>query len=236
MKTKEFRNLFSESGSFAALMLYTVCAPGLGIIVLTATSNNWLPALKEAQFWAIPVFLLATMILASLSLIPSHAASLISGILFGSVLGPMLAILGVVLASGAGFLVMRRCLGDRLVELIERRPKAMVVYRALLQREGLALISLITLLRLSPVMPFAMTNLIFASARVPFAEFLWGSAVGLAPRVILVALAGAGLSELDLSQGSDQTLAALGIGATLLSVVIIGRMAKRALAEAVLSS
>jgi hypothetical protein len=41
--------------------------------------------------------------------------------------------------------------------------------------------SLITLLHLSPVMLFAMTNLILASARVPFAEF-YGECAGISSK------------------------------------------------------
>ena len=228
------RTFISEAGPFAWLMAFTVLAPGVGVIMLSATSGTWHPALVEYQLWAIPIFLMSTTILASLSLIPSHAASLIAGLLFGPILGPICALLGVVLASAAGFGLMRQCMGDKLVEIIDRRPRAKVVYEALLKRQGVKLISLIGLLRLSPVMPFAVTNLLLASARAPFGAFLWGSGLGLAPRVIVVALAGAGLSELDLSQGGDRGLAILGVLATVLSVVVIGRMAKRALTDAML--
>ena len=53
-----------------------------------------------------------------------------------------------------------------------------------------------------------------------------GTLVGLAPRVILVAVAGAGLSELDFTQGKNQLGLLLGIIATLISVIVIGKIAR----------
>jgi uncharacterized membrane protein YdjX (TVP38/TMEM64 family) len=94
---------------------------------------------------------------------------------------------------------------------------------------GLA--GLVALLRLSPLLPFAATNLVLAAARVPVLPFLAGTALGIAPRVCVVALAGSGLSELDLSRSSDQRLAVLGAVATVLVLVVLTRLARRVLRQ-----
>ena len=134
------------------------------------------------------------------------------------------------LGAALGFVLLRRLVGERLVHALARRPRAATVHAALLSRRR-RLLGLVVLLRLSPVMPFAGSNLVFAAAGVEARTFLLGSVLGLAPRVALVALAGAGLSELDLSHTADARLAWLGGLATLASLVVLGRIGRRALAE-----
>ena len=62
-------------------------------------------------------------------------------------------------------------------------------------------------------------------------EFLLGSVVGLAPRVVAVAVAGAGLAQLDLSRGADLRLAVLGAVATVALLVVLWAVGRRALRE-----
>lgn len=91
---------------------------------------------------------------------------------------------------------------------------------------------LLALLRLSPVVPYGTTNVlaaVFALRRLPFVV---GTAVGMAPRVAVVAAWGAALERLDAgtSPVGGWTLAA-GAAATLGVVVLLGWIARRALAE-----
>ena len=88
---------------------------------------------------------------------------------------------------------------------------------------------LVALLRLSPLMPFAATNVLMAALGVRPAAFLCASSVGIAPRVIGVALVGAQLSELDWRAGGGAWSSALAVVATLIVVWWVGKAAGRAL-------
>jgi len=214
------------------LGLALVGLPALGALVLVSTFDGWYPALESlGPVTGVAALVPLAAVLAGLSLVPTHAVSLVAGMLAGAGAGVPLALLAVALAALFGHGLLRRLVGERLVAALASRPRAAAVHAALLSRRE-RLVGLIVLLRLSPVMPFAGTNLVFAAAGVTTGPFLLGSVVGLAPRVALVAVAGAGLSELDLSQAGDSRLAVVGAVATVLSLVLLGRVSRRALAEA----
>lgn len=227
------RDRLVELGALGPAALFVVAAPFAGALVLIATSDSWLDPLRGAA----PIsggllFIAAAVPLCALSLIPTHAASLTAGLVFGAIGGSLVALACVVLAAAGCHLLLEGSFGRRGERLLERRPRARAVHGALVRSgEGRAA-SLVALVRLSPVMPFAGTNLLCATAGVGARPFVLGSAVGLAPRVIIVAVAGAGLSELDLTTPTDGRWALIGALATLLALVLVGRIARQALRRA----
>jgi len=116
---------------------------------------------------------------------------------------------------------------DEGYRLLLAHPKADKIYQELLVKNGIKAVVFIALIRLSPVMPFAATNVILSAAKVKSNLFLLGSVIGLAPRIILVAVAGAGLSELDFSKGSNVGLAIVGIISTFALIIYIGKVFKK---------
>lgn len=222
-----------ELGPVGPLAAFMVAGPLLGALVLLSTSRDWLDRLAGmGAVGAIPCFLVATIVLAGLCLIPTHAASLVAGLLFGVGGGIVLALAGSAGAALLGYLVLSRLARGRIMRLLETRPRAAAVRRALVARRT-RVAGLIALIRLSPVMPFAATNLVMATAGVGLREFLAGSVLGMAPRVIVVVMGGAGLAELDLTRGTDARLAVIGGLATLIALIAIGRVSRAALRDAV---
>lgn len=207
--------------------------PALGAVVLAATSDSWYVPLSELSPPAVLVacFLGAGALLAGLSLVPTHAVSLVAGLLFGSMGGTLCALLAIAGAALFGYLVLRRVVGERALQLLDGSPRAAAVHHALLSRKT-RLLWLVVLIRLSPVVPFAATNLVLAAAGVRLREFFFGSVLGLAPRIVAVAVAGSGLAQLDLSRATDVRTAVIGGLATVVVLVLIGRIARAALREA----
>ncbi len=208
-------------------MLFAVTAPALGAILLISSSNIWLTRIQAMESWSIPVFLILTVFFVGLSLIPTHASSLISGMLFGLIEGPIYALFAVVAASYFAFQLMSFIIKDSAYDALLKRPSAAEIHAELLAKNGFKAILLIALIRLSPIMPFAGTNLLLAASKVKTSYFLNGSFLGLAPRVILVAMAGAGLAELDLSKSSNIWLALVGGISTLVLIFLIGKVVKK---------
>ncbi len=93
-----------------------------------------------------------------------------------------------------------------------------------------------TLLRVPPNGPFAMTNLLLAATRVRWGPYLIGSLLGLTPSVAAAVIVGASLSQLDLRHLDRGGPAYLSIGVSLAVVIALGWMANRALADFVGSS
>lgn len=184
---------------------------------------------REPLLFTTSVMIAAGAALCGLALLPTHAVSLAAGWLLGPWLGPLVAWGTVTLATALGFVVGRLTAGPHLVDALMRRPKAGRVHAELATASPRRTATLIALLRLSPAAPFAATNVGLAALGCDWRAFGVGSVLGLAPRVAIVALFGAGLTELDLSRPRDTTLLIIGTVTTVVFLVAVGRVARRAL-------
>ena len=210
-------------------MLYAILTPGLGIIVLASTPDLWYEPLKASVSYQELIFISAAAVLAGLSMIPTHAASLTAGLLFGSIAGSFHAISAIIIASVISYFLTAKLLGDKLMDFIELNPKASEIHKELFKLSGFRAVFIIILVRLSPVMPFAATNVLLAAAKVRWWQFLVGSILGLAPRIILVVIAGAALSTLDLNQKGHKSLFIITIASTVCIIYFINKLSKNAL-------
>lgn len=208
-------------------MLFTITVPAFGAMLLISSSSNWYPWLEGLNSWALPVYMILTIVFAGLSLTPTHASSLIAGMLFGLLEGPVYAIIAIVLASYLALILINHFVKENSYSELLKRPTAARLHEELLKKSGLKAVWFISLVRLSPVMPFAATNVLLAASNVKSSHFLLGSLIGLAPRIIIVAIAGAGLAELDFSKGSNIALAILGGAATFLLIFYVGLTFKK---------
>ncbi len=222
------RRVLRDLGPAAPLFALAVVGPVVGALVLAATSATWLTWF-DADVGSAVAFWLVGALLAAGCLLPTHATSLCAGYLFGEGLGSLLAWLVVLLAAAVGFAVWHRLVGSRAVQAIAGSERALRVHQALLGRGFWRTTWLIGLLRLSPVLPFAATNLLMAAFGVRPAAFLAATVVGITPRAVGVAFVGAQLSELDWRAGGDAWSTALAIGATIVAVLVVGRIARAAL-------
>jgi uncharacterized membrane protein YdjX (TVP38/TMEM64 family) len=222
------RSIMRGLGPAGPWLLVAAGGPLVGLLVLTATSPKWLPWFGEGLDSAL-VFWGLGAVMAGLCLVPTQVASLVAGYLFGALHGTVLGLLIVLVAAIIGFQLWSRVVGLRVLEAIGNEPKAVRVHRALLGRSAGRTIWLIALLRLSPVMPFAATNLLMASLGVRGPVFLAATVIGVAPRLVAVSLAGSELSELDWQATGSRWTTIMAIVATVLFLAVISRIAKNAL-------
>ena len=227
----KLKQLFIDLGSFGPLLAFAVAAPGAGALLLAASSKQWLPWIQEGH--AFFYYILFGSLLAGLSFIPTHGVSLIGGLLFGSITGSLTAIFTILLASILSFYITGILVSDKAVNVLRKKNQANQIYLELLKASFTRTTTIIALVRLSPIMPFAGTNVLLGAAKVNFAEFTLGSIVGLAPRIILVVIAGAGLDKLDFKQGKSHELLIIGMAATIVSLIVIGRLSQKALQKLV---
>lgn len=223
------RNTVRELGALGPLAAYTVLAPAAGAVVLVATARHWLPPLAELGPASAPLLFIGTVLLAGSGLIPTHASSLVAGMVLGATAGSLLALAATAGGGLLGHALVRRLVGRRAVERLAATPRAQAVHAELVDGRAARTAVLIALLRLSPAMPFAATNLLLGAAGVRTGAFLAGTLLGIAPRVVVVATAGASLSELDLGSAADARLFVLGVLATVAALVAIGLLARGAL-------
>lgn len=138
------------------------------------------------------VFLVAYVAIVAFSLPGAAVASVTGGFLFGLVAGTGLNVLAATVGAMAIFLAARWGLGAALSAKIESSEGR-------IRRLKLALndteIEVLLLLRLVPVVPFFVANLLPALVGVRVWNFFWTTALGIIPGAIVFTWIGVGLGE-----------------------------------------
>ncbi len=219
-----------ELGKLTPIALLTTFLPMLGgwtlLLFFALPLGNWL---KENWEIGAGLYYLGIIVFCGLSLLPTNVIGIIGGWAFGFELGILLLILAVTSAATLSFLIHTRVVGETLPHVFEKHPKAQVIYEALVKQNIRQTTLMIFLLRLSPAMPFALTNFLMASARVPLSGYIIGTFLGMLPRSSAVVLVGAGLSELNFDNSQEMWLILVGIVATIISIIFVSMIARRAL-------
>jgi uncharacterized membrane protein YdjX (TVP38/TMEM64 family) len=175
-----------------------------------------------------PLAFVAAYILATVALIPASLLTLAAGVTFGLVRGTLYTLLGAVLGATAAFLIARYAARGAVERRIAANPRFAAIDGAVGDR-GL---TIVTLLRLSPVVPFSLLNYALGLTRVRLADYLIAM-VGIIPGTLLYVYIGKVAGDLAARQTASAAHTAvliLGLAATLAATVLITRTARRALA------
>jgi uncharacterized membrane protein YdjX (TVP38/TMEM64 family) len=159
--------------------------------------------------WA-PFVVVAIFVIGGLVGFPLTALIVGTAVTFGAWLGFAYAAVGA-LASAAVTYAVGAWLGtNALRHLIG--PRLSRIRRGIAQRGILAVMSI----RLVPVAPFTVVNLVAGALRVPVVDYLVGTALGLAPGLVVISLLGDQVFQIL----SDPSLSEIGIFAGLLAAWI----------------
>jgi uncharacterized membrane protein YdjX (TVP38/TMEM64 family) len=139
-------------------------------------TRPWLPLL-------VPLLYAAGGLLA----IPLNAMTIATVLGFGPLLGGPLALIGGVANGVVGYAVGHRMGADRTQWLLGQRGEGL---RRHLRQRGLAAVIAV---RVIPVAPYTMVNVVAGAMRVRLDHYLLGTAIGLLPGVIALALLGEGV-------------------------------------------
>lgn len=120
--------------------------------------------------------------------------TVVGGFLFGWEGGASVAVLGATIGSMLIFLAARTALGEPLLRLAG--PRANQLAKSF--REDA--FSYLLFLRLVPVFPFFLVNLVPAFAGVRLGPFIAATALGIIPAAVVFALAGTGLDSVIMAQ------------------------------------
>lgn len=179
----------------AGLGFAAVAIPWVGILSAAIFLPPILPALRDhGPLLALPYILLAGL-LVGFALAPTHLTSLLSGYLFGAAIGIPAACTAVGIGTLIGFHASRKLAKDRLRDLLENSRWGRLLVGEMIDTSPWKAGVAITLARLPPQVPFAVGNLLAASARVSLTPVIVGTLIGMFPRIALVALVGSQLAE-----------------------------------------
>ncbi|MGJ3263007.1 MAG: VTT domain-containing protein [Salinarimonas sp.] len=138
--------------------------------------------------WA-PALVVLAFLLGGLLVFPVTVLIAVTGMMFSPATALAVASAGV-LVSAAVLYLIGRALGRRALEKrMGRRTRA--ISRALADRGVIA----VAALRMLPVAPFSIVNLVIGASRIGVVDYLIGTALGMAPGIVMLTLLGTRLAE-----------------------------------------
>jgi uncharacterized membrane protein YdjX (TVP38/TMEM64 family) len=225
------RERLRQLGPFGMLLFAAATLPFVGGGILLALTSRIEPWLRAGSATDIAIFVGLTAVLTGLALLSTQFLALFGGYVLGFWHGLATTSSSILIGAIVGYVIAQRIAGTAFLAAIESAPRATAIHTAL-ARDPRGAATTTALLRVSPVVPFAMVNVLLAAARVRFLTFLAGTLVGIAPRTVLVTFAGASLSNFDPHAGRDQKLyVVLAVAGTVGLVAYMGFAARKALRQ-----
>lgn len=159
-----------------------------------AENRERLIALRDAHYgWVAAAFVLAYAVLVAFSLPGATVATLTGGFLFSTFPGALFNVSGATIGAVLLFLAARWGLGDRLAEKMQTSEG-----RIRKIKEGIDANQweMLFLIRLIPVVPFFVANLVPALVGVAFLPFLVTTFLGIMPGALVYTSVGSGLGAI----------------------------------------
>lgn len=236
MKSLEQRINLKSVGTGALIIVaaavVVVASQYLEVQKSVAVLLQWISNLGAwGAFIFVVIYILATVLF-----VPGLILTMGAGFLFGVIQGAALVSIASTLGAGTAFLIGRYLARDWVARKVSGHPRFHQIDEAI-GREGWRIVGLV---RLSPVFPFNLLNYAFGLTRVRFKDYLLASWLGMLPATVLYVYLGSLAGSLaSVGTGArsrtpaEWGLYAVGLIATLLVVVIVTRIARKALKQKV---
>jgi uncharacterized membrane protein YdjX (TVP38/TMEM64 family) len=164
-----------------------------------AALNDWI----AAHPWLAPCLFVAIYIASvTLSLPQAGLLTMIGGLLFGTVSGGGMAVIGATVGAICLFLIARSAFA---APMASRGGAALGRLRQELSQNGF---SYLLAIRLVPVVPFWLVNLAAALCGMRLAQFAVATAIGIVPATFITASIGSGIGDV-LSRGQTPSFGLL---------------------------
>lgn len=168
---------------------------------------------------------------ATVLLFPASLLTVAAGFAFGLGWGIAVVWVGATAGAALAFLVARHVARERVEKVARKRED----FRAIDQAIGEEGWRIVALLRLSPLVPFSLSNYLYGLTAIRFGPYVLASAAGMLPGTVLYTYLGvAGRAAAAASAGEKRSslewaALATGLAATVVATVLITRMARREL-------
>lgn len=225
--------ILKSMGPAGALAVFWAAFPPIGSIVLFTHINTIGQWLRDHHDRGLAIYIAGFVVLAGCGLLPTYASAILGGWAFGFAEGFPAAMAGFVGASVVGRILAGSIGKGRVEKLIHQKPKWQAVRDALIGGSPLKTLAIVTMLRLPPNSPFAVTNFVLTTTRVPLWIYMIGTAVGMAPRTAVVVYIASTLQDKVASEAAQTKpwwIIAAGIVLSLIVLGILALIANKALA------
>jgi uncharacterized membrane protein YdjX (TVP38/TMEM64 family) len=212
------------------IVLIVAAVVAFGVAARLLPTQEWTHALEHwVRAWGAlgGVVYGAIYVIAALLFVPGSVLTLAAGALFGVVWGTVLVSVASTTAAALAFLIARHVARGAVEQMAARNPRFTAIDQGI--REGGW--KVVALLRLSPVVPFSLSNYLYGLTPVAFGPYLLASWVTMLPATVLYVWLGAAGRAAAGGGRSPAEWALIGVGlvATLVATVMITRMARRRL-------
>eukprot|EP00471_Norrisiella_sphaerica_P008559 CAMPEP_0184503172 /NCGR_PEP_ID=MMETSP0113_2-20130426/51734_1 /TAXON_ID=91329 /ORGANISM="Norrisiella sphaerica, Strain BC52" /LENGTH=409 /DNA_ID=CAMNT_0026892619 /DNA_START=462 /DNA_END=1691 /DNA_ORIENTATION=- len=160
----------------------------------------------------------------------AFAMTMSAGVVFGSVKNGVALISVTSTISAAISFLLARSVQGRFQGFKENSSQLRAIDTALADAGFFNSVLLMCLMRSSPIIPFSWANYLFGISRVPFVPFVLGTFLGTLPGITAFVSAGS-LGKEALSGNASGFAVQAGLVATILSVILIGRISDATLKE-----
>lgn len=193
--------------------------------------NDWVSGLGTAGMVVYGLF----YIVATILFFPASISTIGSGFLFGLGWGTLVASISATIGASCSFLIARYLARDWVIEKAEQNARFNAIDRAIGKQGG----KIIGLLRLSPALPFSLSNYLYGLTAVKFWSYVLATWIGSLPGTMMYvyfgAIGKAGLSAATdgsaISSPAQQAFLIVGLVATIAVTILVARVAQKALKE-----
>lgn len=224
-------DILKRLGSTSILAIIAAVLPGVGGILILWQIKPLAEWLQSHGSLGLTVYIVLFMVSAGLALLPTYAQAILGGWTFKFAWGFPAAQAGFGGGALIGYFVARWFSSDKAIKVIEEQPKWKAVYDALLGGGFWKTLGLVTLLRLPPNSPFAMTNLIMAATKVPLGPYILGTLIGMAPRTAVAVWLATKMQSLD-EHSKPAWMWIVSIVLALAVLAVLGHIGNKAIAKA----
>lgn len=225
--TAEKHSLWSRHGKWALLAL-TLIALGAAWYSLPVkdwvkTFNAWV---EQRGVWGYVIFIAAYAV-ATVFFFPGSLLTIGAGLAFGLWRGFAVVSAGSTLGAALAFLIARYFVRSKVEAKAKDNPKFAAMDEAI-GKEGWKMVAL---LRLSPLLPFNLSNYLYGVTKIGFWPYIAASWVGMLPGTFLYVYLGAAGKEASSGSGAgpwNWVLFGAGLVTTIVVTIWISRIAKNA--------
>lgn len=217
------------------LLIVLLLAAGIGFLFLPI--RQWFLLLQghiEALGAIGPIVVVVAYVVMTVLLIPGSAMTIGTSTIFGFWKGLAIVLVGANLGALCSFLLARTTMREKVARWAAANPKFAALDHAIGQNG----FKMVFLSRLSPVFPFTLLNYLLGLTTVRTPTYVLANLIGMLPGTGLYVYLGATAREALAGKVATDTpvgqllLKVVGLLATIAVVVIITRIARKALAQA----
>ena len=219
--------------AYAKWIIVVLVIVGLSVLSAILPVKQWI---REFIGWVqglgpigVVVFIIAYA-LATVLFLPGWIFTVSAGLIYGVFAGTAIALTGAVIGASLAFLVARYLLRQNIEETTKKNPRFAAIDQAI-GKNGWKIVGL---LRLSPLIPFNLSNYFYGITSITFAAYVLVSAIGMIPGTLLYAYLGA-IGQAGVAGGGgghskwQYVLLGVGLVATIAVTILVSRIARNAL-------